>query len=286
MKSFPVKTAPAIFIISLLSWGLFLPLARVYAESDLKSALKEVAGKVEEISELKNNESLSAEEKEKKELQVRKETLEKIFDLTLLEDQDLKDRLTAPQNLSDNQKKIQKALLGQLAENENAYKEMRGRLETIETIKEVKQSAADFKNWRNTVYNPKVEKILSFTLAFQQKNTLETANNRLVKIKSDLKKLEDAKIIKKEDTSALLKKAGANLNSAGALNKEAENLAADILMKEFFPNKPKAVLADPEEAQLNLSEVKELIEDSLNQIKTAYRIFIEIGKLVRERNSK
>src|SRR3989344_673799 len=286
MKSFPVKTAPAIFIISLLSWGVFLPLARVYAESDLKSALKEVAGKVEEISELKKNESLSAEEKEKKELQVRKETLEKIFDLTLLEDQDLKDRLTAPQNLSDNQKKSQDVLLGQLAENENAYKEMRGRLETIETIKEVKQSAADFKNWRNTVYNPKVEKILSFTLAFQQKNTLETANNRLVKIKSDLKKLEDAKIIKKEDTSALLKKAGANLNSAGALNKEAENLAADILMKEFFPNKPKAVLADPEEAQLNLSEVKELIEDSLNQIKTAYRIFIEIGKLVRERNSK
>lgn len=302
MKSARTKITSIIFLASLLPWGLFLPAVKVYAENDLKSVLKEVAGKIEEISELKNNPSLDGETKEKRELQARKEALEKIFNLTLLENQDLKDKLAATQNLNGDQKKIQKALLGQLAENENAYKEMRNRLETIETVKEVKQSAVDFKNWRAAVYNPKVEKIVSFTLAFQQKNALETAANRLEKIKADLKKLEDAQIIKKEDTASLLKKAGASLNEAENLNKKAGDLATEILTEELFPFKPQTNLTqtNPEEIQLTSSNqinsktspkeapsVKALIEESLKQIKTTYRIFIEIGKLAREKiNSK
>ena len=49
---------------------------------------------MEEINEAQNNSALNDEEKEQRETRVRKEALVKIFDLTLLEDEDLKKQKT------------------------------------------------------------------------------------------------------------------------------------------------------------------------------------------------
>lgn len=282
------KNIAKIFSVLIFS-GLFLNFQPAFAQTSLRSLLKEVAERVEEIFEVKNNQSLNEEEKAKRELEVRKEALSKIFDLTLLEDKDLKNRLLALKDLNEKQKRIQAALVGLLSENENAYQEMRQRLEGADSLKAVKQLAADFKIWRHNVYNPKVEKILSFTLIFQQKKTLAIANDRLKKIKSDLARLEDAKIIQEEDTASLLKKAVAALQKAGDLNNQAEVLVAAILYEEFFPSAPdpsQKEIDNPEEIKLGSAKsVKNLVEESLKEIRTAYRLFIDIGKVVREKIS-
>jgi hypothetical protein len=204
-----------------------------------------------------------------------------------LEDQDLKNRLLVLKNLTDEQIKIKDALLKLLEENKNAYDELRSRLENAVTLEKIKQLAVDFRNWRRNVYNPKVEKILSFSLVFQQRNTLGIADNRLKKIQSDLRRLEDSGIIKKEDTASLLKKAVQELNQAKDLNKQAEELVTKILAEEFFPIAPNSDLTNinnPDELKLSSSlSVKSLIEESLKHIKTAYRLFLDIGKIVREK---
>lgn len=249
---------------SLAFLGFIFILPSAYAEINLQSVLREVAEKVGAIGEIKNNLFLNAEERGAKELQARKDALLKIFDLTLLEDEDLKEKLIGVKNLNEGEKKLRGNLIASLEENGNAYSEMKNRLEETNSITEVKQLAIDFKNWRNLVYNPKVEKIISFTLVFLEKNILETANQRLEKIKSDLEKLESAKLIKKEETAELLKKSIANLNQANELNNQAEL----ILLKNNN---------ETEEAPT----IKNLVEESLKEIRIAYKIFIEIGNLAR-----
>lgn len=266
--------------------GLFLPLKRIYAENNLKSALKEVAENVQEISEVKNDEG--------KELQARKKALEKIFNLTLLENEDLKARLDGIKNLSlsEGQEKIRLALLNLLEENENTYREIRKRLGEAESSEEIKDLAADFKSWRNLVYNPKIEKIISFSLVFQQKKILNIARERLLKIEMDLKKLENSELIQEEDFSPLLQKAAAGLEKATELNTQAEALVTRILTDEFFPKKFNLkflkIFTNPKEIKLTSKEksesptVKSLVEESLKEIKNVYKIFLDLSKEVKE----
>lgn len=293
MNSRPEKLFKKI-IISLLILGLFLPLEKkAYAEITLKSLLKEIAEKITEISDLKKDKTLSDEDKAQKEMQARREALLKIFDLTLLEDSDLKTKLTNIKNLNEDQEKIRVKLLGLLTENENAYSEMKIRLDNAKTIEEVKQLAADFKNWRAAVYNPKVEKIVSFTLVFQQKKTLSLSFERLEKIKAELEKLESENLIKKEDTEKLLQKSLSNLGQAEKLNNKAESILLIALAKEFFPPKSKIMTKPVTPPEIKLSDessresptVKSLVEQSLLYTKLAYKYFIEIGKIAKEKIS-
>mgnify|MGYP001573403562 FL=1 len=279
-------------IISLLVLGLFLPLEkRAYAEVTLKSLLKEIAEKVTEIADLRKDKTLSSEDRIQKEMSARREALLKIFDLTLLEDSDLKTKLTGIKNLNADQEKIRVKLLGLLTENESSYSEMKTRLDNAKSIEEVKQLAADFKNWRSAVYNSKVEKIVSFTLVFQQKKTLGLSFERLEKIKAELKKMESEDLIKKEDTEKLLQKSLSNLEQAGKFNDRAEAILLIALAKEFFPPKSKIMTKPVTPPEMKLTDennkesptVKSLVKQSLLYTKLAYKYFIEIGKIAKEK---
>ena len=281
-------------IISLLVLGLFLPLEkRAYAEVTLKSLLKEIAEKVTEIADLRKDKTLSSEDRIQKEMSARREALLKIFDLTLLEDSDLKTKLTGIKNLNADQEKIRIKLLGLLTENESSYSEMKTRLDNAKSIEEVKQLAADFKNWRSAVYNSKVEKIVSFTLVFQQKKTLGLSFERLEKIKAELKKMESEDLIKKEDTEKLLQKSLSNLEQAGKFNDRAEAILLIALAKEFFPPKSKIMTKPVTPPEMKLTDennkesptVKSLVKQSLLYTKLAYKYFIEIGKIAKEKIS-
>src|SRR3989338_7062184 len=168
--------------------GFFFVLPSAYAEENLQSTLKEVAEKVGAIEDAKNS-SL------KEELVARKEALSKIFDLTLLEDGDLKKKLNSFKNLTEPQSKLKDSLIEGMEENQNIYLEIQKRLLEADSVEKVKQLAIDFKNWRNLVYNPKIEKIVSFNLVFQGKNIIAIAQNRLDKIQGELEKINSEDLI-------------------------------------------------------------------------------------------
>lgn len=253
--------------VSLVFLGFLFILPSASAEENLQSALKEVAEKVGAIEEAKNS-SL------KEELAARKEALSKIFDLTLLEDKDLKKKINSLKNLTETQSELKDSLIAGMEENQNAYLEIKKRLSEANSVEEVKQLAIDFKNWRNLVYNPKIEKIVSFHLVFHGKNIIAVAKNRLNKIKGELEKINSEDLIWIEN---LLEKAELKIKKSENLNLAAENLIVWEIGKEenlsffkklFYKNQ--------------IPAVKSLIEESARNLKDAYSIFIEIGKAAKE----
>jgi hypothetical protein len=271
--------------------ALFSPLGTVFAKEHLSTNLKEVIEKVTEISTIAGDETLTDSEKEQKELAARKEALVKIFELTLLEDQDLKARLSKLEGLKPEYEEMRKLLLNVFTENENAYRVMNKRLNEATTIEDVKQLATDFKNWRNAVYNPKVEQILSFVLVFQQEKTLTIARERFQKIQADLDKLATAKRIKKEDVDGLLQKSLLHLSIAEELHARAQRTVITSVRQELIvaDKETKDLLLLPQttgETEEKQPTTKELIAKSIEQIKLTYKDFIAIGKVVREKMSK
>ena len=142
------------------------------------------------LAEVKKDADLTEQEKEQKEIQARAEALNKVLSLTLLEDEDLKNKLNNLKDLNAENEKTRDALLGLLEENKNVYGTIRDRLVDDITPSEVKELAKDFKDWHTLVYIPKTENIVAFTLVFQEKTILNLTGNRLEKIKLDLEKLE------------------------------------------------------------------------------------------------
>lgn len=269
--------------------GSFSPLSAALANKHLPTNLREALEKVTEISEIANDATLTGAEKSEKELYTRKEALTKIFALTLLEDQELKNKLVSLQNLSPEHEEVRSLLLNIFTENENAYRVMKKRLDEAAALEDVKQLAADFKNWRNAVYNPKVEQIVAFVLVFQQDKTLITAEGRFRRIKADLEKLEKAKLIKKEDFDMLLQKSLLHVTLARELNNRAQRMVITNMKEEL-------VLADDQTQQiLSATEPaapgeeqnpKDLAGQSIDQIKLAYKNFLEIGKIVLKKIAK
>ena len=110
-----------------------------------------------------------------------------------------------------------------------------------------------------------MEKIIYFTLVFQQKDAFNTAEARLRNIKKELLDLNWA--------NDLIAKAEAKIKKAIYLN----NQAADLTLQELKPSFFKKLIG-----KNYLPAIKLLTEESAQEIKDAYQIFIELGKAVKE----
>ena len=263
------KISISILITSILL-GLFFPWYKnfAYAQQNLRSILQEIAHQLESLSNL---DKLNPAEKAAQELKIRKEALEKIFELTLAENQDLIDKLNALQNLNENQGKVRDYLIQSIGENGNAYEQLRSRLEDAATLKDIKQLAKDFQRWRVLVYAPKVQKIIAFTLIFKQKNILKIAGERLEKIKKDLARLDASKNSQLEPAKTLLRTAENHLGKAQLTHLKAQTPLLNSLSQE---------IAGRQIREPKITDIKSAMEDSLEWIKRAYKIFVELGRFI------
>jgi hypothetical protein len=224
-----------IIIVSLVVLGLTLPLLNIFAQENLKAPLGEVMNKLDELVELKDDNTLSEEEKEEKEILVRQEILNKIVDLSLLEVENLKNRINSLDLELENQIIIAEKFLEILEKNieySNELKESNDKKDI--TLEEVKNLAQEYKDWRENNYSKYVKKIFTFILVFQEKQVLKMANTRLDKIMSDLEKLEKANILKKEDTWKFINTSMDNLANAQISNSKAEAIIIRLIEKEII----------------------------------------------------
>jgi hypothetical protein len=126
----------------------------------------------------------------------------------------------------------------------------------------VKELAVDLKNRRKNVHNEKLREISDFLLVFQAKSVLGIAENRFVKIYSDLDRLIELKILAKDKSETLLNESHLLLVGASDLIDSAEGL-----------------LSTSTEARL---EIRSLIAEAVIRIKSAYKKFLEISSLLKE----
>ncbi|MDD5431088.1 MAG: hypothetical protein PHP03_02600 [Candidatus Pacebacteria bacterium] len=291
MKKF--KKIIFVIIIVFVAITMVIPFFNLNAQETLKSPLKDVISSIDDLANLKDNNDLSDEEKTVKEIEIRGQALLKIAGLSLLEVENLKNKLESLVLDSDEEVAIKDKFLLILDSNKEYSEELQKKIEETEnlTLKEIKVLAQDFKEWRGVNYTETVKDILSFILVFQQKNAVRTADTRLEKINTDIRKLEIAKMIKKEDTWNLLNNAMKNLTSAHLYIDKAEDMLIPVLREELLDSattSPEEIASEEENNSTTTvkdinTEIKVLVGKSLNEVRSAYKNFLSISNKIRKK---
>lgn len=214
---------------------------------------------------VEGNVDLTPEEK----LAKAKEDLTKALDLSLKKVDSLKNRLnelnfpelSREQNLKD-------GALSDLNAYADYYNKAKENLEKKDSLEDVKDLAKDVKEYRETTYNAGVEKIVRFILVFYNEEVLGVANDRFDKVDADVKKLDKLGVIKESDFRGKLDEAKGLLEESAKLQGEAKKIILSATSTDLLDEKGPTA--------------KEMIEKSLNNIKTVYDIFLELNQLVKK----
>ncbi len=269
--------------------------------ADLQSATSQVEKSHEELLDLNDDTVLLPQERLKKEIAARKNIITDALALSLQEISNLKDSLKElPQFPEDSREDaLRQGFMADLDKFEDYYisKEEELSKTTFFMLDAVKNFAKTIVDYRDTIYNPKTADIVDFTLLFYNEDAIATAKTRLSKIMTDIKKLEKLNILKVGYFQTSLNESTELLDESTALNLEARTLILG------YPAKPteeassasgspeQEGLSEPapqkagdkeENALLNeaaaLPEAGDLLIQSLGNIKSAYEIFVTIGK--------
>ena len=213
-----------------------------------------------------NAEELAPEEK----LGKAKEDLTKALVLSLKKVDSLKGRLNELNFPAlSREEELKNEALHDLDEYAAYYNKTKGDLEKKDNLDEVKGLAKEVKEYRDTTYTPGVEKIIRFILVFYNEDVLGVANDRLGKIEADVKKLDKLGVVEGGAFRGKLDEATNLLKEAAKLQGEAKKIILGTAS------------STDSEREKKLS-TKDMIEKSLNNVKTVYDIFLELNQNVKK----
>ncbi|MBI2594960.1 MAG: hypothetical protein HYW38_01725 [Candidatus Colwellbacteria bacterium] len=198
-----------------------------------------------------------------------KEDLTKALDLSLKKVDSLKGRLNELNfpELS-REAELKNEALRDLDTYADYYNKAKENLEKTDSLEGVKELAKDVKEYRDATYTPGVEKIVRFILVFYNEEVLGVANDRLGKIEADVKKLDKLGVIKESDFRGKLDEAGNLLGEAAKLQGEAKKIILSATSTDAVKEKKMSA--------------RDMIEKSLNNVKTVYDIFLELNQSVKK----
>ena len=270
-----------IAIVAAVIAGLVLPFINLQAAetnpASKPETIKEVGQLVDDLTALKSNGDLSDAEKEQQEIAIRAEALAKILYLSKLEIKDFQIKLDGLNLDKIREQEIKKQFMELLKTYEEYYQVLENKLKEGLALWEVKELTKNLQEWRRGNYGRKVALIANFIMVFKEKDALETADARLEKIISDLKKLESAKLIQREALQSYLNASIQQLSRAKLLNKKASDLLFSAASATFS--------TAPAEIGKKTEDAKQLIKESFYEIKSAYQSFLEISKRVKQQLS-
>ncbi len=219
-----------------LAWDLA---PRASAQSDaVKSALDELESPDHELSPL--------------------EQFLGVLDVLDAQIVDLENSLVALRGLSSDQVSQRGEYLLFLEESASYLTALR--LDTDAEEVDVKFLADDLKTWKEEIFDPEVQEILNFSLILQARSILRTAELRYLKIRSDVERLSDLKILTDNRAELLLTEARLLLTAADTFLDTAEELLAE----------------GDQDAQL-----RKTVNAAIAKIKLAYKKFLDISYLVK-----
>jgi hypothetical protein len=247
---------------------------------------------VDELLTTKDDTSLTPEEKLAKEIDNRGEILKEALISSLEEVSNIKTKLEKLPDLEKDskEKELKDKFIEELTNYEIYYKEQGNNLDSLiansednETLNEdLKKAIIELKNYRENIYNPRFQKMVEFLILFYSADVLQITQTRFDKISNDISKLEKLGLIKTGYSESSMEKAAQLINDAGVLQIKAKALILnqDIPKKETADN-TEEIIGDGKEP-IPEPTPRELIETSLNKIKSAYDIFLQISKDIRK----
>lgn len=244
-----------------------------------------VTDNVSQLIQIKDDASISGPARDKKELGARLNIIKDVLKLSTDEITKLQDRLKKLPKFGDKSRErilkteYQKSLNGFSIYYANKYKE----LATIKTNDDAKALAEELKNYRDTIYNLEIKKIANFTILFYTADVVKIGRTRLDKISGDISRLEKLGYFKNGVFSDKLKKVKTLLDEADKLEQEA----AAIILSPIVPELIKAEDTTTQQVGDEVDEIEvveepkdpgDLTSKSLQNVKDAYDIFLQIGK--------
>lgn len=238
----------------------------------------------ESISSLiatKDNVALEAEKKAEEEQRVAKETLKKIVAIGITEATSFQKKVgvmaietLVTDDYSFDAEAIKETLNQLLAYYISYYEEIGKRIESTTKKEAVRTIAKDIDVWRNELYNPGIQIILSIDLVLKGKSIVAIGNSRFEKILVDLRRLKKNKLINMDELEPLLRQATANQKIANSLDREAMGLLLQTLNR---------LKADDRNAigTANYKKIKHQVGYLFERIRDMYKQFLEINKQVK-----
>jgi len=211
---------------------------------------------------------------------------------------------------------LKNGFLQNLEEYAAYYSGMLERAAALENLESVQSLAKEIRDYRDTVYSPGVEGVVEFILVFYSEDVIRTATERFEKISADIEKLETLGLVEEGIFSEKMGVIEGLLGAASDLRMEAKNAVIPAETEEATTTtsteevvEADATSTDEAEADIEESETpqdqqatsteevvvseevleedspktpKDLLEESLNNVKESYEIFLEISNSVRE----
>lgn len=251
---------------TILLVGLAIPLTGAFVSFNVGTARAESTSSTLLSVDLLSVDSASLAPEEK--LAKAKEDLVRALDLSLKKVESLKSRLNELNFPEDSREQaLKNGALGNLDTYAEYYLNAKENLDKKGSLDEVKDLAKEIKEYRDTTYTPGVERTVRFILVFYNEEVLGVANDRFSKIGADIKKLDKLGVVSEGDFREKLDEVTSLLKEAADLQGEAKKI---ILATSTDPGKSEEPSA------------KDMIEKSLNNVKTVYGIFLELNQLVKE----
>ncbi len=207
----------------------------------------------------------------------------------------LKDKL-ADLQLDNQWARTKDNFLNQLATSSNYYDSLSNQLDAKDiTIDEIKSTAKDLKDWRETTYTPQLKEISNLILLSQSDVVYHIVQNRHNKISGDLKRLDKQKLVNTDILKKYLSQAEKSIKNAKDLNDQAKDLYYIVSVEPLQPKKD-AEQADQTETISTTKEsiftdqpkqdpqdiVNDLSKASLKELKTAYELFFKMNDWIRK----
>lgn len=174
------------------------------------------------------------------------------------------------------------------------------------TLEKVVFLTEKFKKERDGVYVPLINEINEFIMISRLEKILDTSKNRLDRIQNDLKRLREINFRGIDDLEGFFNEAETFIQEGTLLHKGARELfwttyelkQEELIIEEMeildesieldAQSEPEEVSIQEElkeemsEEEVSIKSIKNLAGSSLNNIREAYRIFIDMSNLVRE----
>lgn len=263
---------------------------RVFAASlePLQEAIDDVRASIDELATIKDSEDGNISEKESKKVTAGKEALYKIIALGKAEVSALENKLDdleieqlVASDFNFDAEETHENLTQMLSYFEAYYDGAVKRVNNLETYEEVRAFARDIRLWRDGVYTPGSQRILSLDLVLKNKNIIKIGNARFDKIAIDLKKLKNAKLITLTAIEPLLNNAAGNKKIAIALDEEITSIMLKML-REYPVVLGGGVKNEPIDIIPDYERVENLVGQSFGNVRDMYKKFLEINSLVKK----
>lgn len=192
------------------------------------------------------------------ELNLKRETLNKVLKLSYLETEWLKENLGRLKNLTEEEQKISqlKETLSQFLVFFQKEKQSLDKNFNL-SVEQIEEKARFLKNWRTEIYLPIFQEATNFLLLHKTKAALFIAEQRIFRISKDIEILENINFIKIEKIKALFEEAKNYLSQSQELIRKAKKIETSFSARNL------------------------LLRESVNKIKQTYQVFIEMANLVK-----